>query len=102
AKAAHREAARALGTIPAPSELHAELFNLLRHQDPDVVEQALLSAGKIGAGEFLPLVIEPLGQPRLLGAVLAALAQYGEEAVGTLRERLIDRAGSANVRKRIP
>ncbi len=100
--AAHREAARALGTIPAPSELHAELFNLLRDQDLDVVEQALLSAGRIRAGEFLPLVIESLGQPRLLGAALAALAQYGEEAVGALRDRLNDRAVPTNVRKRIP
>jgi AAA family ATP:ADP antiporter len=97
-----REAARALGTIPAPSELHPELFKVLRDENAEVVEQALLSAGRIRAGEFLPLMVEKLAQPRLLGAARAALAQYGEQAVGTLQDRLNDPSVPLAARKQIP
>jgi ATP:ADP antiporter, AAA family len=97
-----REAARALGTIPTPSELHPELFKLLRDQDAGVVEQALLSAGKIRGSEFLHLMVEKLAQPRLLGAARAALTQYGEQAVGTLQDRLNDPSVPLAVRKQIP
>lgn len=101
-EASHREAARALGTIPAPSVLHAELLGLLRHASPGVVEQALLSAGKIRFPEALPLIIDSLREPRLLGAARTALSQYGDEAVAALGERLNDRSAPADVRKRIP
>ena len=100
--ASRLEAARALGAIPAPSELHAELFKLLCDQNPEVVEQALLSAGRIRAGEFLPLVMDKLAEPRLLAAALTALAHYGEAAVAALQERLNDSAALTTVRKRIP
>jgi HEAT repeat protein len=102
AVASRREAARALGAIPAPCELHSELFKLLRDQNPDVVQKALLSAGNIRAGEFLPLVIEKLGEPHLSGATMAALADYGAGAVGALEDRLNDSATPGCVRKRIP
>jgi len=96
------EAARALGTIPAPSELHLELFKLLRDENTEVVEQALLSAGRIQSREFLPLVIDKLGQARLLGAARAALARYGEQAVGTLQDCLNDVSVPISVRQQIP
>jgi AAA family ATP:ADP antiporter len=96
------EAARALGTVPAPSELHAELFKLLGDQNPEVVEQALLSAGRIRSRQLVPLVIEKLGQPRLLGAARAALGQYGEQAVGTLQDHLNNASVPVAVRMRIP
>ena len=99
---ARTDAARVLGTILPPSPLHSELLNLLRDDDPDVVEQALLSAGNIQAREFLPLVIERLGQRRLVAAARSALAQYGERAVGTLQDYLNDEEVPLPVRKQIP
>jgi len=96
------EAARALGAIPAASELHSDLLTLLRDEEIEVQEQALLSAGKIGGRQFLPLVIEKLAEQRLRGAARAALAEYGERAVGTLRDYLNDEAVSLPVRKQIP
>lgn len=102
AEASHREAADALGAIPSPSVLHAELLELLRHPNLGVVEQALLSAGKIRAGEFLSGIIESLGEPRLLSAARIALAQYGDEAVPALGDRLKDRATPTSIRKQIP
>jgi len=96
------EAARALGTVPAPSQLHSELFKLLGDQNPEVAQQALLSAGRIRSSQLLPLVIEKLAMARLLGAARAALGQYGEQAVGTLQDHLNNTSVLLAVRKQIP
>jgi len=99
---ARAEAARVLGMIPPPSQLHYELVKLLREEDLEVVEQALLSAGNIGGREFLPLVVEKLGHRGLAMVARTALAQYGERAVGTLQDYLNDAETPLAVRKQIP
>ena len=99
---ARSEAARVLGTIPPPSSLHSELLNLLRDDDPEVLGHALLSAGNIQRRDFLPLVIEKLGQRRVVPAARAALVQYGERAVGTLQDYLNNEEVPLPVRKQIP
>ena len=96
------EAARVLGMIPPPFALHSELLKLLRDEDPEVAEQALLSAGKIQGREFLPLVIEKLGEPRLMAAARAALVQYGDRALGRLQDYLEDPSIPLPTRKQIP
>jgi HEAT repeat protein len=96
------EAARVLGVIPPPCGLHSELSKLLRDDDFEVLEQALLSAGKIQGGGFLPQVIEKLGVPRLRGTARAALVQYGLEAVPALRDCLNDANVPLAIRKQIP
>jgi AAA family ATP:ADP antiporter len=96
------EAARVLGVIPPPCKLHSELLKLLRDDDFEVLEQALLSAGKIQGSEFLPQVIEKLGEPRLRGTARAALVQYGPQAVHTLRDYLNDATVPLAIRKQIP
>jgi AAA family ATP:ADP antiporter len=97
-----REAALALGLIPPPSDLHSELMGLLRDDHPEVVEQALLSAGRVHGREFLPLVIEKLGEPRLRVPARAALVEYGPRAVNLLSERLNDDAAPLAVRQQVP
>jgi AAA family ATP:ADP antiporter len=97
-----REAARALGLIPPPSDLHRELLGLLQDNHPEVVEQALLSAGRIHGREFLPLVIERLGAPRLRAPARAALLEYGPRAVDLLSDHLNDDAAPLTVRQQIP
>ena len=96
------EAARVLGVIPPPSELHSALLKLLRNQEPDVLEQALISAGQIQGRQFLPLVIEKLGSPQLVTVARTALVQYGERAIGTLQDYLNDDAVPVAVRRHIP
>jgi ATP:ADP antiporter, AAA family len=100
--ASRREAARALGNIPGRREFHAELSKLLEDPDDEVAEQALLSAGQLGMVELLPRIVDGLGRPRRLGATRAALAQYGDAAVETLRQWLGDPAVSLRVRRQIP
>jgi AAA family ATP:ADP antiporter len=96
------EAARVLGQIPPPSELHAELTPLLRDPHALVAEQALLSAGRIRGRELLTLVISRLGEPRVAAAARAALALYGDRAIGTLQDHLNDEQVPLPIRKQIP
>jgi ATP:ADP antiporter, AAA family len=96
------EAARVLGLIPPTSNLQSHLPQLLRDRDSKVVEQALLAAGKTHNRDVLPLVIDKLGTPELLGAVRAALGEYAERAVGTLQDYLNDPRVALSVRKQIP
>lgn len=99
---ARAEAARVIGLIPAPSELHRHLLPLLRDQDPEAVEEALVSAGKTQGREFLPLVIERLAEARHAGAARSALLMYGERAVGTLQDYLNDDNVPYPIRRHIP
>ncbi len=99
---ARAQAARALGAIPAPFGPHSNLSALLGDENLEVQKQALLSAGRIKGRQFLPLVIEKLGDPRLCGAARAALSEYGEYATGTLQDYLNDEAVPMAVRRQIP
>jgi ATP:ADP antiporter, AAA family len=102
AVASRCEAARVLGLMPAPYELHSRLLGLLHDDNVEVAEQALLSAGKICIPELLPAVIEKLGQPKLVAAARAALIQYDLRGVGMLDSHLNDPVVPLPVRKQIP
>jgi AAA family ATP:ADP antiporter len=96
------EAARVLAIAPPFAELHFAVVELLQDPDPSIGEQALVTAGKIADRSFLPLVIEKLGNRRLLAAARAALLQYGDRALGTLQDYLDDLTVPLPVRKQIP
>ncbi len=98
---ARREAARTLGAISPPSVLHDRLQELLSDEDAEVVEQALLSAGRIRLIALLPAVIAKLGEARASAAARAALIMYGESAIGALRSDLNDPGVALTIRKRI-
>jgi HEAT repeat protein len=99
---ARAEAARVLGVIPPSCELQIELPKLLNDSDPDVAKQALLSAGKLGNRELLPLIIQKLARPGLIGAARTALVQHGDRAVGTLKDYLNNAGVLMLLRKQIP
>ena len=96
------EAARVLGVVPPDSELQFHLLELIRDTDPAVQEQAILAAGKTQNREAIHLIIDRLGDPKLLAAARAALAEYGERALGTLQDHLNDSNVSMSVRRQIP
>jgi AAA family ATP:ADP antiporter len=96
------EAARVLGVVQPDAAIQSHLVELIRDKDPAVEEQALLAAGKTQNRDALNLVIEKLGDPRLLAAARAALAGYGERALGTLQDHLNDTTVPLSIRKRIP
>jgi AAA family ATP:ADP antiporter len=100
--AGRREAARVLGLIPAPSRLHEHLHTLLQDEDPEVVQLALLSAGRSQVQCFLPEVIANLGKPRLVAAARTALTLYDSKAIEALQHQLNDPAVPISIRRQIP
>ncbi len=96
------EAARVLGVVPADSELQGHLLELMNDKDPAVQEQAVLAAGKTQDRSAIHPIIDRLGDPHLLAAARAALAEYGERALGTLQDHLNDPSVPMSIRKQIP
>ncbi len=97
-----KEAARALGIIPAPSGLHNWLATLLEDDSPEVVNQALESARLVRKPELFPLIVDCLGDKRTRKAAADALAAYGEDVIETLQAYLLDEFVSFEVRRQIP
>ena len=89
--------AGALGTSKDPS-LYAHLLNFLEHGSPRLVEAAVLSAGNTRGQEFIPFLIDSLNNKALRKNSRRALAEYGEEIIDKLAEKLSD----PDLRIRIP
>jgi len=94
------EAARLLAALPESFE--AFLTRLLADPDTDVVRQAVRSAGKLTRRAHLNLLIEKLGDCELEEDAVEALAAFGDRAVGTLRDHLVDPHVDAGIRRAIP
>jgi ATP:ADP antiporter, AAA family len=102
AKAARLEAARVLGLIPLPVQWHGYLIELLQDSAPEVVNQALESAGQSQQQAFLPLLLEALQDRRTQVAAREALAQYGPQIFSTLQNYLRNEEVSRELRRQIP
>ena len=103
ALAARREVAQALGHITSPRFRHL-LVPLMYDPAREVAEEAIRSAGRLGAADYLfvaPLLT--LMRNRLLkGAARQVLVGYGEGIVETLAFFLHDDAEDIWVRRHIP
>lgn len=95
------QVARLLGVIDTPyrNEL---LLKLLRDEDPDVVKQAIDSAGQTTDRAFVRALLRRLADPAFEKAARAALAAYGMRILGTLYDHLTDPSVALAVRRRIP
>lgn len=96
-----RYVARAIGIVREPG-LFMYLHLLLTDDHPDVLNEAVLAAGKTRALEFLPVLIAHLETRLVRRNARNALAQYGEEAVDLLAQHLGDPKERLSVRAAIP
>jgi HEAT repeat protein len=94
------EAARVLGTLP--DSFDPGLSTLLSDPEPDVVREAVRSAGLLRKRRLVPDLIERLGDPALASDCTDALARFGDSIVGALGDHLGDPAVSAEIRYAIP
>jgi len=100
--AARLEAARLIGNVN-DLEFRGYLSKLIREDSSiAVVRQALAAAGRIKEPTVLRDVILQLGCPKAKSAAQRALVEYGEIAIETLRELLLDPNISRDVRLNIP
>ena len=99
---ARMEAARLIGDVDDP-ELRRYLTMFIRDDSSmAVVHAALAAAGKIKEPTVLRDVIMQLGSPKAKSLAHEALVEYGETAVESLREMLLDSNISRDVRLNIP
>ncbi|MBL8205114.1 MAG: HEAT repeat domain-containing protein [Blastocatellia bacterium] len=101
-KAARIEAARVLGLISLPVKWHCHLVDLMQDDAPDVVRQALDSAGRTQHHDFIPFLLEALADRHTQVAAREALVHFGHRILGTLKDHLSDTSVPAELRNHIP
>ncbi len=97
------DVARALGRVSNP-EFRSLLVPLMFDADTEVARAAILSAARLGAGDFLfvPPLVSLLRNRLLKGAAREVLAGYGEAVVPTLVYFMRDREEDVWVRRHLP
>jgi AAA family ATP:ADP antiporter len=97
------EVARALGRVTNP-EFRPLLVPLMFDADVDVARDAIRSAARLGAGDFLfvPPLVSLLRNRLLKGAAREVLAGYGEAVVPALVYFMKDREEDVWVRRHVP
>jgi AAA family ATP:ADP antiporter len=94
------EAARLIAALPG--EFDEQIDLLVRDEDPEVVFEAVLTIGQRRVRSAVPTLLEQLVNPTLADEAIQALAQFGDEVIGALRDRLNDPNEPALVRWAIP
>ncbi len=94
------EAARLIATLPDLFE--RDLRTLLDDEDVAVARAAIAAVGKLKKRPLIPPLIDRLADPSLTEVATAALAEFGDRIVGTLRDYLTDEQISTDVRREIP
>jgi HEAT repeat protein len=100
---ARREVAQALGHIRNP-QFRYLLVPLMYDPSHEVAEEAIRSAGKLGAGDYLfvPPLLSLMRNRLLKGAARAVLVGYGEEILDTLAYIMRDQDEDIWIRRHVP
>jgi AAA family ATP:ADP antiporter len=93
------EAARLLSQLPP--EFSEQLGKLLDETDPDIVREAIRSAGNLRTRGFVFRLIDQLAVAQLAPDAAEALAKYGDHVVETLRDYLVDTSWPLEARRQI-
>ncbi len=78
------------------------LHRLLEDFDPRVVAAACHAAGRLSNRSYLNAIVSRLGDSRVRGAAIEALAAYGTRISGTLADILEDGSVPVAIRRQIP
>ena len=84
---------------PAMVELHK---CMLDHPVAAVRRQAVLSAGRAGQRELVPVLVRLLGDSEVAGEARRALRDFGPRVLGTLADVMKDPSENVEVRRNIP
>ena len=94
------EAARLIEMLP--DLFDRELRTLLDDDSVDVARAAIAAVGRLKKRALIDRTIDRLREPDLAEAATAALAQFGDRIVGTLRDYLTDEEMPMEVRREGP
>jgi AAA family ATP:ADP antiporter len=97
----HRvEAARLLGELP--DSFDPLLSTLLADPDAVVAREAIHAVGRLRKRRLVPELLDRLGHAELRTQAVAALGEFGDTIVGSLRDHLGDEKVSLEARREIP
>ena len=94
--------ATALARRPGTSTLHKKLLELLDDPDTGVRREAIAAIGVVRLREFIPALITHLRTAQDRDLTRAALAAFGNRAVGTIGDYLADDTVSPSIRRELP
>ncbi|MEO8681562.1 MAG: Npt1/Npt2 family nucleotide transporter [Vicinamibacterales bacterium] len=94
------EAAKLLTMLP--DVFDRELRTLVDDDDVEVAKTAIGAAGKLKKRALVGRLLERMAEPDLVDTITAALAEFGDRIVGTLRDYLTDAEMPMEVRRQIP
>ena len=94
------EAARLLAILPDLFE--RELRTLVDDDDAEIARTAIAAVGSLRKRSLIGALVDRMAEPALTESTVAALAQFGDRIVGTLRDYLHDQEIAPEVRREIP
>ncbi len=94
------EAARLLELLP--DHFEEQIRYVLVNGAGEQVRHAIHAVGKLRKRKLVSRVVDRLGDPESAADATAALAQFGDRVVGTLRDYLVDADTSVAVRRALP
>ena len=94
------EAARLLAILPDLFE--RELRTLVDDDDAEIARTAIAAVGSLRKRSLIGALVDRMAEPALTESTVAALAQFGDRIVGTLRDYLNDQEIAPEVRREIP
>ncbi len=94
------EAARLLELLP--DQFEDQIRAVLTQGDTEQVRHAIAAVGKLRKRKLVGRVVERLGDPALSGDAVAALTQFGDRVVGTLRDHMVDPETPVAARRTLP
>ena len=100
--AERRAVATAIARRPRPSALHKKLLELLDDPDTGVRCEAIAASGVVRLREFIPALIPHLRTAQARDSARAALAAFGNRAVGTIGDYLSDDTVPLLIRRELP
>jgi ATP:ADP antiporter, AAA family len=78
------------------------LHHLLEDTDPQVSAAAIRAAGELKNRGYLFALVRALGNPKLRGDAIDALAAFGPPIAGSLSDVLLDETVALRIRRQIP
>ncbi len=94
------EAARLLELLP--DQFEDQIRAVLTQGDTEQVRHAIHAVGKLRKRKLVGRVVDRLGDPALSADAVAALAQFGDRVVGTLRDHMVDPETPVAARRALP
>ena len=94
------EASRLLALLP--DVFDREMRSLVDDESPEIARAAIIAAGKFKKRTLVDRILERMAEPDLADAAIAALSEFGDRIVGTLRDYLTDASMPMDMRRQIP